>query len=197
MDHTYGRSWKKRSEDTWRLTLTYPKIRIGDIIGFGTFWLVNTIINRVQFASNNTGRLLFRAEFLAPKDVLRLQVQEGDRPWKFGQGENSTSTHTAIGRRNRPRSSAGPSDQKISGRLKREGRGKGKGISKEIGVVQTTPHKYYRDRVKVSARSLPHLTHNRRSTSPPGHLEESNPPFRRVHKVSEGHCYTETEYPLR
>ena len=78
-----------------------------------------------------------------------------------------------------------------------EGQGKGKGISKEIGVVQITPHKYYRDRVKVSARSPPHLTHNRRSTSPPGHLEESNPPFRRVHKVSEGHCYTETEYPLR
>ena len=66
VDHTYGGTWKKCSEDTWRVTLTYPKIQIGDIIGFGTFWLVNTIINRVQFASNITGRLLFRAEFLAP-----------------------------------------------------------------------------------------------------------------------------------
>ena len=36
-----------------------------------------------------------------------------------------------------------------------EGQGKGKGISKEIGVVQITLHKYYRDRVKVSARSPP------------------------------------------
>ena len=69
VDHTYGRSWKKRSEDTWRLTLTYPKIRIGDIIGFGTFWLVNTIINRVQFASNNTSRLLFQVEFLGPRRI--------------------------------------------------------------------------------------------------------------------------------
>ena len=66
VDHAHGRKWKKRSEDTWRLTLTYPEIRIGDIIGFGTFCLVNTIINRVQFASNNTRRLLFRVEFLAP-----------------------------------------------------------------------------------------------------------------------------------
>ena len=37
VDHAHGRKWKKRSEDTWRLTLTYPEIRIGNIIGFGTF----------------------------------------------------------------------------------------------------------------------------------------------------------------
>ena len=37
VDHIHGGKRKKRSEDTWRSTLTYPEIRIGNIIGFGTF----------------------------------------------------------------------------------------------------------------------------------------------------------------
>ena len=82
-------------------------------------------------------------------------MQEGDRPWKFGQGEDSTSTHTAIGRRNRSRSSAGPSDQKISGRLKRRRSRQGQGDLQGDRGSSYTPHKYNRDRAKVSARSPP------------------------------------------
>ena len=157
-------------------------------------------INRVQFASKDTRRLL-PGWILWPPDVKEIDVpRSSGSPWITWPGVQAALkiNSTAIGRRQQRKGKASKcrTDQVVR-RFCSSGQKIQASLYWIIAIDWADHTKYQVDRVKISTRPPPHHSQTQfGSASTQVHQEECNPPSRRVHKVRKA-WHTESEYPLR
>ena len=156
-------------------------------------------INRVQFASKDTRRLL-PGWILWPPDAKNIDVpRPSGSPWIIWPGCKRLSPPTQLRldadktQRQGKQVQDGSSGQKVLLKWSEDSSFASLDYSDRLGDHT----KYQADRVKISTRPPPHHSQTQfGSASTQVHQEECNPPSRRVHKVRKT-WHTESEYPLR